>query len=405
MLRTDKKRITSMGALLAVVAAMTLAPVTLADFDQALDNFKRGKYVEAAAGFQEIVDQQPEYDYGWFLLGMSFLKMKKFDDSESSIQKAIDLNGERFEYHLGLANARYKAKRYAKTVAALKTAESLATDASSQFSLYRLRGLSYIALEKWADAAQDLDKAQKIKKDPVVLDRLSIGYYKLRHYDKVLPVLRQAIQAKANDAALLRRMTNTLLNLGAETTSASKKSSYFKEALTTAENLQRIKGGDSDVTNMVGRAAFGAKNYPKAEQAFRSVIAQKPDYCYAMVNLGKVYIAMERWVDADGILADAAKCAPKMAVVYESRGFAMMKQKKLKAAIAQFNKALEIKPSDSTRKMIETCNNNLQVASENQAMADREAAQAADAAKAQAEYDEAQRKAKEWEEAQRKRDD
>ena len=82
-----------------------------------------------------------------------------------------------------------------------------------------------------------------------------------------------------------------------------------------------------------------------------------------------------------------------------------MKQKKLNEAIAQFNKALQIKPSESTRKMIETCNNNLQVASENTAMAAREASQAAAAAKAQAEYDEAQRKQKEWEEAQRKRDD
>jgi tetratricopeptide (TPR) repeat protein len=404
MLRTDK-RIISLGVLLAVVAAITLAPVALADFDQALDSFKRGKYVEAAAGFQEIVDQQPDYDYGWFLLGMSFLKMNKYDDSESSIQKAIDLNGERFEYHLGLANARYKAKRYAKVVAALKTAESLAADASSQFSLYRLRGLSYIALEKWAEAAQDLDKAQKIKSDPVVLDRLSVSYYKLRHYDKALPVLRKAIQAKPDEASVLMRMTNTLLNLGAETRDSKQKAAYFKEALTTAENLQRVKGGDSDVTNLVGRAAFGSRNYPKAEQAFRKVIAQKPDYCYAMVNLGKVYIAMERWADADSILADAATCAPKMAVVYESRGFALMKQKKLNEAIAQFNKALQIKPSESTRKMIETCNNNLQVASDNQAMAATEAAQAQAAAKAQAEYDEAQRKQKEWEEAQRKRDD
>jgi tetratricopeptide (TPR) repeat protein len=404
MLRTDK-RIISLGVLLAVVTAITLAPVALADFDQALDSFKRGKYVEAAAGFQEIVDQQPEYDYGWFLLGMSFLKMSKYDDSESSIQKAIDLNGERFEYHLGLANARYKAKRYAKVVAALKTAESLAADASSQFSLYRLRGLSYIALEKWAEAAEDLDKAQKIKSDPVVLDRLSVSYYKLRHYDKVLPVLRKAIQAKPDEASLLMRMTNTLLNLGAETQDKTKKAAYFKEALTTAENLQRVKGGDSDVTNLVGRAAFGSRSYPKAEQAFRKVIAQKPDYCYAMVNLGKVYIAMERWADADSILTDAATCAPKMAVVYESRGFALMKQKKLNEAIAQFNKALQIKPSESTRKMIETCNNNLQVASDNTAMAATEAAQAAAAATAQAEYDEAQRKQKEWEAAQRKRDD
>jgi len=404
MLRNDK-RITSLGVMLAVLTAITLAPVIQADFDQALDNFKRGKYVEAAAAFQEIVDQQPEYDYGWFLLGMSFLKMKKFDDAESNIQKAIDLNGERFEYHFNLANARYKAANYAKTVAALKTAESLAGDASAKFALYRLRGSSYIALESWADAAQDLEKAKDIKSDPVVFEQLSRAYYKLRHYDKALPVLRKALAANPDNESLLNRMTNSLLSLGAETRDAAKKASYFKEALTTAEKLQVVKKNDAIVTNLVGRAAFGAKSFSKAEQAFKKVIAQKPDHCYAMVNLGKVYISMERWADADGILGDAAQCAPKMAVVYESRGFAMMKQKKLNEAIGQFNKALALKPSESTRKMIETCNNNLQVANDNQAMAAQEAVQAAEAAKAQAEFDEAQRKQKEWEEAQRKRDD
>ena len=241
-------------------------------------------------------------------------------------------------------------------------------------------------------------------RDRRVLARLSKSYYKLRHYDKALPVLRQALQADASSTSLLMRMTNTLLNLGAEATDATKKTGYFKEALTTAKKLQVIKGNNADVTNLVGRAAFGAKSYPEAEQAFRKVIAQKPGHCYAMVNLGKVYIAMDRWADADGILRDAAACAPKMAVVYESRGFALMKQKKLEEAIAQFNKALTLKPSASTRKMIETCNNNIQVANENEAMAAREAVQATEAAQAQAEYDEAMRKKKEWEDA-RKRDD
>jgi len=404
MLRTDKKK-TSPIMLLAVAAAIALAPVAHADFEQALDHFKRGKYVEAAAGFQEIVDQQPEYDYGWFLLGMSFLKMKKYDDSESSIQKAVDLNGERFEYHHGLANARYKAGNYAKTVAALKTAESLAADAATRFALFRLRGLSYIALEKWGDAAQDLEKAKDIKGDSVVLDRLSIAYYKLRHYDKAVPVLRKAIAANDKNASLLKRMTNSLLNLGAEAPDKARKTSYFEEALTTAEQLQAVKSNDFEVTNLVGRAAFGAKNFPKAEQAFKKVIAQKSDYCYAMVNLGKVYIATERWSDAESILNDAATCAPRMAVVYESLGFAMMKQKKLQPAITQFDKAMKIKPSSSTEKMIQTCRNNLEVASQNAAMDKREAESAAEAAKAKAEYEEELRKQKEWEDAKRKRDD
>jgi tetratricopeptide (TPR) repeat protein len=94
-----------------------------------------------------------------------------------------------------------------------------------------------------------------------------------------------------------------------------------------------------------------------------------------------------------------------MAVVYESLGFALMKQKKLPEAVAQFGKAMEIKPSDSTQKMIETCRNNLAVATENAEMAQIEAEQAAEAERARLEYEEEMRKQKEWEEAQKKRDD
>ena len=82
-----------------------------------------------------------------------------------------------------------------------------------------------------------------------------------------------------------------------------------------------------------------------------------------------------------------------------------MKQKKLEAAIAQFNKAMDIKPSANTEQMIATCQGNIDVLQQNQAMDAAEASQAADAAKAQAEWDEAERKKKEWEAAQRKRDD
>ena len=391
--------------LAAILALILIAPMAQADFDQALDDFKRGKYAEAAAGFQEIVDQQPEYDYGHFLLGMSLLKMSKYDDAETSIQKALDINDARFEYHHGLANVRYKAKNYAKTVAALKTGESLAADGATKFALYRLRGLSYVALEKWADAAQDLEAAKKLKKDPVVLDRLSLSYYKLRHYDKAVPVMRDALAAKSDDSSLLMRMTNSLLNLGAEAKSDSEKDKYYGDALVYAEKLAAVKSNDTDVTNLVGRAALGAKSYPKAEQAFKKVVAKDSKQCYAMVNLGKVYIGTEKWSSAEDILTAAAECAPKMAVVYESLGFAMMKQKKLEPAIVQFNKALKIKPSGMTREMIRLCEENLNIAAQNANMDAEEQAQAEKNRIAAEENAKAEAAQKAWEEAQKKRDD
>ena len=66
------------------------------------------------------------------------------------------------------------------------------------------------------------------------------------------------------------------------------------------EKFQRMEPESYEANNLVGRAALGGKEFAKAEQAFRKVLAKKADYCYAMVNLGKTYIAQKRWSESPG---------------------------------------------------------------------------------------------------------
>ncbi len=339
------------------------------------------------------------------MLGLSLLKMGKTSEAEASIVKAIELNGDKFEYHNGLANVYFADRDYAKAIAALKTAEPLASTPQHKFALYSLRGNCYAALEKWADAAEDLEKAKAINaKQASVLVTLGQSYYKLGHYDKAAPVLRQAVQLVPNDASSTQLLAESLLNLGAEAGNETQKASYYKDSLTYAEKYQKTQPNDYMANNLVGRAALGAKNYPKAEQAFRKVLAQKSDYCYAMVNLGKTYIAQKNWTEAESILEDAAKCAPRMSVVYESLGFVVQKQQRLQDAIAWYEKAYEIKPTESVRAAIQTCKTNIEVQQHNEMVAETERKQQEDEAQAKAEYEEALAKQKEWEE-RRKKDD
>jgi len=395
---------TKILAPLALLLVLAAAPVALADYEQAMSYFKAGKYVEAAAEFQSLVDQSPSYDYGYYLLGLSFMQMGKPQDAEQNFQKAIELNGERFEFHHGLAQAYFQTKQYGKSIAALKTAEGLAADSNQQFALYKLRGFSYIGLEKWSDAIDDLGRAKAIQSSPAILDRLGQAYYALNHYDKAVPILRQAVKAAPDNVANLTRLTNALMSLGAESRDDSKKKAYYDEALKIATQFQKASPGNADANNLVGRAALGAKDYGQAEKAFKSVLAQKPDQCYAMVNLGKTYIATEKWGDAESILGDAAKCAPRLPVIYESLGYALQKQKKLEQAIQTYEKALAIKPSPAVDKLIATCQENLRIKQENLAMDSEEAAAAAAAEAERKRVEEEEAKRKEWEE-KRKRDE
>jgi superkiller protein 3 len=361
--------------------------------------------MEAAAEFQALVDTSPSYDFGYYMMGLSFLQMKKPADAEKNLLKAIELNGEKFEYHHSLAKAYFDQKGYAKAVATLKSSEGLVgSDKSKQYHLYSLRGLAYAALEKWGDAVEDLEKAKAIKPSPAVLDRLGAAYYELGYNDKALPVIKQYLASSPNNAAMQLRLTNIYLNLGAEATSDAKKDQYYNAALDAAEKYAALKPNTAEGHNMVGRAALGAAKYEQAEQAFKKVLAADSKHCYAMANLGKTYLATQRWKDAENVLNDASKCAPRMAVVYEGLGFALQKQKRLPEAIEQYDKALQIKPNPAIEKAKATCEENIRIAEANKAMDEEERKNQEAILAEQKRQAEEEAKRKAWEEA-RKKDD
>jgi len=384
-------------AILTALSMLLTVGLVSADWEQAMSDYKAGRFGESAAAFQALVDDSPNYDFGYYMLGQSFVKLKKNSDAESNFQKAIELNGEKFEYHYGLATAYFNRKQYAKTVSALKSAESLASAPNLQLLLYKLRGFSNSGMKHWSEAIDDLEKARAIKSSPAVLDRLGSAYYELGHIDKALPVLQSAVSANPSSPALMLRLTNALIDTAAETRDESGKISTYGKALDAAKRYKALKPDDADSHNLVGRSALGNKQYAVAENAFKEVLSRKKDHCYAMVNLGKVYTAQKSWKEAESILRDAATCAPRLPVIYETLGFALQKQKRLDEAITTYEKAMAIHPSSGTQSLIDTCKKNIAIEQENKGMdaAEREAAEAKRIA--DEEFAEAERKRKEWE--------
>lgn len=389
------------GLFATILAIALLAlPVSAADYQEGINLYKSGKYAEAAAVFQTIVDDAPNYDYGYYMLGVCFLKMKKYDEASANLSKAVDLNGDRFEYHHSLASAHRAKNQTLKAVRVLDGAEGLVTD-KTKYAFHSLRGSLHLELKKWAEAIDDLEKAKSVRATPPILDGLGKAYYRMGQNTKAVPLLRQSAQANPGNAGTQLILAQSLLDLAAQSTGEAK-DRYYREAMGAASVYQSKKPGDYQAVNLVGRAALGAGDYTAAEASFKQVLELNPSYCFAKVNLSMTYLGMKRWGSAESLAREAAKCDARNPVIYDNLGFALQKQKRLEEAIEAYEKSVALKPSSSVQGRIEVCRRNLAIAAENQQLAAEEAANLAEIEAEKARLAEEERKRKEWE---KKRDD
>jgi len=336
----------------AALAVLVVAPRdALADFERGMTYFKAGKHVEAAAEFQALVDHSKGYDYGFFMLGNCFLKLGRLDEAERSLRRALELKAARFEYHHGLASVYLAQRRYQDALQALALAEPLVDD-TSRYAFHSLRGFALAAQESWKDAVGDLERSAALRTSPPVLNQLAKAYYGLAESDRAAVVLRQSLTLAPSDPPAWKLLAEVLLEQAAAAPDVEEKRALFVEALRAAQRFQSTGGAGFEGANLVGRAALGAGDIPLAEEALRQVLLAKPDHCYATINLAKCAIAEERWKDAETLLEDASRCAPKLAVVPETLAFVYLKEDRLRDSLEACRRADALQSSASTQECV-----------------------------------------------------
>lgn len=334
---------------LAVLAAVGVLAATSAraDLVSAMADFKAGRYLEAAAELQAIVDRSPGDAYGYFLLGHCALRMGRPADAELQFRRALMLDATKAAYFQGLALAFSAEAKWGRAVQVANDGLVRAKDPAEQFGLLTARGVAWEALGRLGDAARDFEAAQRIRPESWILLHLGKAYFAIHEYDRAIVVLRDALEAAPDDPVALRLLIESLLQRAGAEPDPERKRVLYADALETAQELARLATGDPDVAHIAGRAALGAGKLELAENLFHYVLALEPRQCYAMINLGRTYIALTRWDDAEAILRQAAACAPRLPVVFETLGSLYMSRGLTREAAAMFQRAEQIDPSRS----------------------------------------------------------
>lgn len=120
--------------------------------------------------------------------------------------------------------------------------------------------------------------------------------------------------------------------------------SLYQEALQTDNDLLTAR-------NNLGLLYFSSQP-KKAEQEFKTVLEQAPNYYRAHNNLGLLYMAQENMDLAEQNFMEALRIKPGYAKSHNNLGLIYMKKKQFKKAEDEFLSALENQPG-----FVEACNN------------------------------------------------
>lgn len=315
------------------------------DAQSAFADFKAGRYLEAAAEIQAVVDRSPGYAYGYFLLGHCMLKMNHIETAEFQFRRALNVDPTRPEFFQGLAIALNASGNWTISVRAASEGLAHEPDPRTRFGLLALRAFAWGGLRRWDSAVADLEAAQRIHSEPWLLVLLGKARFAAGSYAEAVTPLRLVLQTAPDDKAVLRVLAECYLRMAAEDQVAIRKKYAYTQSLEYAQRLASLTPDDPDAVNLVGRAALGAGKLAQAENVFRHVLATNPRQCYAMANLGRTFMASARWAEAEASLQRASACAPRLVTVYESLGELYLQTGRAELAAKAYARIEEIQPT------------------------------------------------------------
>lgn len=356
------------------VLTVTSLPL-LAGYEEGLNAFKAKDYGRAIEEFSLEIEKHPNYDYGHFMLGMSYLKLKQVDKAVPYLERAAEIDKEKLVYLYNLSQAYRQLGEWDKVIKMLEGKTQLRARPIENANAHYLLGLAYINAKRYLDAVDQLEAGKKLAaKDAKILSSLGTAYFYTGDYDSAISNLKAAVAKKPKDLVTNRFLAEALVAKAQRTADKPQKKQLYGEAVNFAEQARSLNGkNDFATANLAGRAYLGGKRYSQAVEAFTKAISLKPKHAYAHYNKAEAYKGMKDWASATAEYVKATELDPQHATFFAALGYAyeqLAKQpdnagESLDDAKRCYETAQKIKPKTSTRDAIARVAQNIGIREDN----------------------------------------
>ncbi len=342
-------------ATIILVLALVQSPDDI--YRSANADFDAGRWAEAAAKFEQILQSAPSHIPSRFNLAVCYTKAGDFERAIVEYRKILDQDAGIYEARTNLALLLDQSGKRSEAAGQYEKAVELRPDdpqAHLNLGLFYMREQDldkaysqlvaaaekdlnspelYIALSEAEHLRNDeaksrmyLEKASQL--DPAnknVRRQLGIIYRGAGELAKAIDILRPLLPESRVELAV----------------------SYFEnknygEALPLLEELTKAEPGNPDYLYLLGKSYAELKSYPQAVATLEQLLRLKPDSVEAYATLGSIFYGQEDWARAAQMLTRVVELRPQQALGHFVLATCLDKLGNAKQAALHYNKFLEL---------------------------------------------------------------
>ncbi len=326
---------------LAAVLCVAVSTGAWAAWPEGVAAFKAGQWSKAEAEFKAIVEGQPDWPGGHFMLGWTYLKQGKSSEAITHLRKAYDLNSDDVNTQLRLGEAYVAAGRYNDAVAFLGKINAASLPREMQGYLAQLRGVAYTKTGQSDSALGEFSRAAKsMPNDASVQYQYGTAAYNAGETSVAVAALGRASQLEPNDMTMMTAYAKALNRQGREVQGSGKQSAYTKAADAAKKVVSRNASFDNLM--LLGEAQLGAKQYDAAVSTFQQALGKNSGDWLPSFYIGQAHTATGKYGSAETALRqalDKTSNASNQTRIWRQLGFVYEKQQNFDESIRAYRRA------------------------------------------------------------------
>jgi protein O-GlcNAc transferase len=308
---------------------MQQPPPPPAEMDALIGLYSKGLYSELESRARVLVEQFPNFGFGWKLLGGALQMQGK--NALSAFQKTAQLMPGEADAHYNLGVALKSVGLLEDAAASYRRALKIKPDYAEAHSNL---GNVLKDLGRLDDAVASYRRALALKPDSAdAHNNLGTILKDLGRLDDAVVSYRRAIEVKPDFADAHYNLGNALKDLG-----------QLDDAVVSYRRAIEVKPDFADAYNNLGTALKDLGQLDAALASYRRLIELKPDFAEAHNNLG---VALKDLGQLDAALASYRKALglkPDYAEAHNNLGNVLKDFGQHEDALSSYRRALEIKP-------------------------------------------------------------